>query len=264
MKPDTCCYKETGGHRLDLHVFRPASKAGRRCAGIVFFHGGGWSGGSPGQFFPHCRHFASRGMVAVSAMYRLGGVHGATPADSVCDAKSAMRWVRAHAKALGIDPARLAAGGGSAGGHLAAATALCPGFDDPADDVGCSPRPCALVLFNPVLDNAPGQFGHECIQAWYPAISPAEHVSASAPPTVFFLGTADDLIPVATAERFQRRMRDAGVRCDLHLYEGEGHGFFNYGRTPDHACFRDTVGKADAFLVSLGLLDGEPDALPGA
>ena len=76
------------------------------------------------------------------------------------DAKSALRYVRAHATELGIDPQRIAAAGGSAGGHLAAFTALVDGLDDPQDDLAVSCKPNALVLFNPVFNNGPDQWGH--------------------------------------------------------------------------------------------------------
>jgi dienelactone hydrolase len=72
-----------------------------------------------------------------------------------------------------------------------------------------------------------------------------------------FLGTNDQLIPVATAEQFQSKMKKAGLRSELHLYEGAGHGFFNYEKD-EQKWFRLTVAEMDRFLVELGWLSAEP------
>ena len=122
---------------------------------VVFFFGGGWNGGSPSQFAPHCEYLASRGMVAMTADYRVKSRQGTTPFDCVEDGKSAIRYVRQHAKELGVDPKKIAAGGGSAGGHVAAATGTVRGMDEKNEDSGISSKPDALILFNPVYDNGP-------------------------------------------------------------------------------------------------------------
>ena len=143
-------YKQTEAKELALHIFNPEGhQASDQVPAIVFFFGGGWSGGSTGQFYKQSAYLASRGVVAICADYRTKKAGGVTPDGCVSDAKSAMRWVRAHAAELGVDPDRIAAGGGSAGGHLAAAVALVDGFDDAEDDLSVSCRPVALVLFNP-------------------------------------------------------------------------------------------------------------------
>jgi len=149
-------YKTVGDVKLDLTIQFPEGwKAEDKRPAIVFFFGGGWSAGSPTQFENQAKYLASRGMVAMAADYRVKTRHGVKANVCVADAKSAMRWVRANAAKLGIDPQRLAAGGGSAGGHLAAAVALLPGLDDPTDDKSVSCVPNALVLFNPALVLAP-------------------------------------------------------------------------------------------------------------
>ena len=78
------------------------------------------------------------------------------------------------------------------------------------------------------------------------------NIDADTPPTVVFLGTKDRLVPVATAERYKQLMEAAGGRCDLHLYEGQKHAFFN------RAKFYETLLETDRFLTSLGYLHGEP------
>jgi acetyl esterase len=228
-------YKTLGETKLKLHVFRTDSTVTNRPV-IVFFHGGAWRAGSPQQFFPQCEHLAARGMVAISAQYRLGDM-------PVCvtDAKSAMRWVRTHAAELGVDSQKIAAGGGSAGGHLAACLAVVDGFDEAGEDTQVSTRPAALVLFNPALDVTRHGGRQE--------LSPAQQVRAGLPPTIIFHGTADTTVPVAVVEEFTKAMRAAGNVCELVLYEGRKHAFFTAGA--DRA---STLDAADRFLVKLGYL----------
>ena len=88
-------YKQVGGTKLFLHAFNPKGhKASDRLPAIVFFFGGGWNGGTPKQFEPHCAYLASRGMVAITAEYRVKSRNKTTPFECVKDGKSAIRWVR--------------------------------------------------------------------------------------------------------------------------------------------------------------------------
>jgi acetyl esterase/lipase len=224
----------------------------------VFFFGGGWVQGAPTQFNEHSLYFASRGLVCIQAEYRLvDRANPAPPLVCVYDARSALRWVRSHAAELGVDPKRIAAGGGSAGGHLAAHAGMVDALDDPSDDPIISPKANALLLFNPVLDNGPGGFGTKAIGERYPEFSPAHNVSPDDPPMILFLGSQDKLIPVATVERLKSNMEKAGVRCELRIYEGQGHGFFN-AKGGGGKYYALTVREADRFLASLGWLKGEP------
>ena len=257
-------YKSVEGRDLRLWVVKPAGwQAGDKRPAIVFFHGGGWVGGAPTQFNEHCQLLASKGMVCIQVEYRLipKKTEDATPTRCIQDAKTAMRWVRGHAAELGIDPDRIAVGGGSAGGHLAAFVGMVEGLDDPQDDASISPRAQAMVLFNPVLDNGPDQgWGHARVGERYKEFSPAANVTSDDPPAVYLLGTEDKLIPVAVAQRFADAMKAAGVRCDLHLYEGQAHGFFNH-KNGDNRFYEETVAEMVAFLASLGWVDG---AAPGS
>jgi len=261
-------YKTVGETKLALNIFNPEGhKASDTRPAIVFFFGGGWTSGSPGQFEKQCRYLASRGMVAITADYRVGSRHQAKAAQCVADAKSAIRYVRAHAAELGVDPKRIAAGGGSAGGHIAGCTGTLPGLDEASEDKSVSSVPDAMVLFNPALTLAPvdgndfGGFGArvpaERLGAEPAALSPTHNVKAGAPPTIIFHGKADTTVPFATVEVFAAAMKKAGNRCEVAGFEGQQHGFFNFGRG-DNAMFLATLTQADKFLASLGWLSGEP------
>lgn len=251
-------YRKVGDTELKVWIFEPKSKGAKPLPAIVFFFGGGWTGGSPMQFVPQCQHLASRGMVAMVADYRVSSRNMVKPLECVGDAKACVRWIRANAGKLGIDPERIAAGGGSAGGHLAAATATLPGLEAAGQDLKVSCIPNALVLFNPALVLAPiadvnlegfiSKSNPERFGCKPEEISPAHHVKKGTPPTIILHGKADRTVPYASAEKFADLMKKAGNRCDLIGYEGEAHGFFNTKK------MQETLDAADGFLVSLGYL----------
>jgi acetyl esterase/lipase len=251
-------YKKAGERELKLYVYQPGGKKSETpLPAIVFFHGGGWVGGGPAQFLNHCEYLAKRGMVAIEADYRhLDKAKKEPPIVCVNDAKSALRWVRSHSTELGIDPDRIASGGGSAGGHLAAFVGMVEGDDDPQDDIKVSAKSNAMVLFNPVFDNGPGGWGAERVGERYQEFSPAHNVTKDDPPAIVFLGSNDKLIPLKTLTTFKENMDKAGVRCETRVYEGQGHGFFNFGKS-ENKYYNETVKEMDAFLVSLGWLKGK-------
>ena len=257
-----------GAVTLNLHVFTPPGhQPSHQRPAIVFFFGGGWVDGSASHFHPHCEYLAARGMVAISAEYRVKNLHGTTPQECVKDGKSAIRYVRQNAAALGVDPNRIAAGGGSAGGHVAAAAGTLSAYEESGENLAISSKPDALVLYNPVVDNGPGGYGYSTVQAYWQDISPLHNITANAPPTVFFLGTADSLVPVSVGTGYRSAMESFGRRCDLHLYQDQPHSFFNFDVPDDNSGpfygYQDTLFKTDAFLVSLGYLpDPHKDPSP--
>ena len=253
-------YKHASDTDLQIYRFDPPNfdPSNERRPATVFFFGGGWNGGTVTQFEQHAKYLASRGMVTFVADYRVKSRQQVDPNACVADAKSAVRWIRTHSKRLGINPDRIAAGGGSAGGHIAAVSGMCEGLEDPAEaESEISSRPNALLLFNPVYNNGPDGFSHERVKEWFPAISPAHNISADDPPTIVFFGTDDKLVSVELIKEFEANMQEAGVTSELHLYEGMPHGFFNERKSKES--FLDTVLKMDAFLVSLNWLEGEAD-----
>ncbi len=257
--PTEHVYARVGDVGLRAYVFMPASAPpeGTRSA-IVLFHGGGWYMGEPAWAFSRAQHFAELGMVAVAVQYRLSSPStGVTPLEAMADARSAMRWVRARSGEFAVSPDRIAAYGWSAGAHLAVWTAL------PDDSAGVASRPDALVLLSPAVDVVEDAWMRRILgrRATPEDVSPDRHVRAGMPPTIIFQGRDDTVTPLAGSKRFCDRMRAAGNRCALHVYDGVGHLFTPSTESdkgwpnPDPEVGASAYREADRFLASLGFID---------
>jgi acetyl esterase/lipase len=224
-------YKEVDGRKLEIWMWKPAGwKSSDRRSAIVFFHGGGWRGGNPSAFSRQSAKLAERGMVAFSVQYRLTSQPDISIADCVKDAKSAFRWVRANAARLGINPATIAAGGGSAGGHLATALWALDGINDRADDTRVSTRPVALVLLNPALQFDASPKVREVVahgRASKLNLAPYDHLKPGHPPTLILHGTDDTTVPMQSVRDYAAKVRELGGDCTVVEFQGEAHGFFN-------------------------------------
>lgn len=203
-------YKKTPQEDMYLYILRPQGKTKKALPAIVYFTGGGWVSGNVEGQIPNPAWFRDHGIIGIEADYRVKSRHGTTPIECIQDAKSAIRYVRAHANELGIDPNRIIAAGGSAGGHLAACTYL-EGGDTPGEDLKISSKPNALVLHNPVLGEG---FGSEFFTA-HPEFSPILHVKKGWPPTIISNGTKDNTTPFEVAVKFTRLMKESGNVCEL-------------------------------------------------
>ena len=240
-------YKSAGGTQLRLYVFQTHRRAPN--AAILFFFGGAWTNGDVAQFAPQAKYLAERGMVAIVVDYRVLSRHGTSPFEAIADAKSALRWVRAHSAELGVDPNRIAAGGGSSGGHLALSAAVFNTLDEAGEDTSVSATPNALVLFNPAVDTTRARpFGDRAREG-----SPLHHVRAGLPPMLILHGKADTTVPYSDVDRFCSEATALGNQCRLVGYDGATHGFFN-PRRGDDKWYRETLLEADRFLTSLGYL----------
>jgi len=263
-------YKTVDGTDLRLWVFNPTDlKENDKRSAIIFYFGGGWTQGSPKQFVKHCEYLAARGMIAIVADYRVRDRHGVKATVCVKDAKSSIRYLRKHAERLNIDADKIVSAGGSAGGHLGASVSLLPGFNDPGENSNISCVPNASVLFNPVLvtQEIAGVFDmkegfsakiKERVGAPLKSFSPYHHIKFGVGPMLIFHGTDDETVPYVTAKAFHDKMRAIGNVCTLVAYEGEGHGFFNYGRKANGS-FIDTVKRMDDFLVLHGFIEAVPN-----
>jgi acetyl esterase len=250
-KVEESIYKKTPQGDLKIYVhFPPGWTTRDKRPAIVFFFGGGWTSGRVTQFEPQAKYLAQRGMVAARADYRVRSRHGTTPDKCVEDAKSAVRWLRANAAKLGIDSQRIVASGGSAGGHIAACTAIVPGFEAEGEDLSVSSRPNLLVLFNPVLNTvALGEkYGMSEIGR---KISPNHYLSKDVPPAIIFFGTQDQLNE--GGKEYIAKAKDLGLDAQMYMAPGQGHGFFNRAPWQERTTF-----LMDEFLTAHGYLQGKP------
>lgn len=241
-------YKTVGGKPLKLSVFLPEGYAtGMRFSAIVYFHGGSWKAGEAAWQFPDCAYWRSQGMVAVSADYRLKDRDGVqVPLECVKDAKSAVRFLREHAAKLKIDPDRIVVAGSSAGGQLAAATAMIrdPKSEHADDNHDVSCRPDAMLLYNPY---------YKC-EEW---LSPPAHVAPGLPPSITFVGTEDPVVTPGPLKAFHDALKAAGNASRLYIAEGGKHGFCN-GRNPSNPYFHWSLELADRFLRDSRILAAAP------
>ncbi len=226
---ETFFYRPDGTPPMRLFVVKPAGwKAGDRRPALMFFFGGGWTTGTPKNSIFWAKFAADLGMVGIAPDYRTKGRNDVSPLGSVADSRAALHWVQEHAAELGLDPARIAVGGNSAGGHVALWTALAatPPGSDPAE----APRrkPAALILFSTVSDTSvakgytPKRFGADAV-----ALSPLHQLEPKMPPVLAFHGDADKTVPLGQATALRDALQAGGNLCELHIVPGGGHNFGN-------------------------------------
>ena len=260
-------YRSVDGVDLGIHFYQPVDAKSPTPA-VVFYFGGGWRSGHIGQFQLQANYLKERGVTCCLVEYRIKSKHNVTPFACVEDGRSAMRYVRLHASRLNIDVHRICASGGSAGGHVAANTALAKNCDAVGDDLSIDPTPAAMFLFNPVLDTV--------VESWQQRshndtinglledfgergkdVSPIHQVRGGLMPVAIVHGEDDVTVPFNQVTDFSNRMHDAGNVCRLIGYPGQGHGFFNYRDGKNVEVFADTLVCMDDLLVNLGWINGD-------
>ena len=250
-------YKITQQGNLKLHIFSPLRPSNHLpVPAIVFFFGGGWAGGTPKQFYQQAVEFAKKGIMAFSAEYRVSGKHKTTPFECVEDGKSAVRWIRENASKLGVDPERIIAAGGSAGGHVTACTGVIQGFE--VGNTKISSVPNAMILYNPVIDTTSKGYGIQKVGLLRKTeISPCHHIKQGIPPTLIFHGKIDSIVPYENVERFTGLMNERGNSCNLIGFENRKHGFFNgsaFRPSSNNNDFNKSMKESSKFLTRLKFL----------
>jgi len=246
-------YKESAGKPRRMEIYFPPGHDAKnaRAAGMILFHGGGWSGGSLKQFQAACYYFASRGLVCATAEYQMlsqkdtARLPKGEMKKRVCitDAKSAIRWFKSNANELGIDPTRIVTGGGSAGGHISALATMNPGLNDPADPLDIDTSVVAYLWFNPAFssdDSADKE------------VDIVQFVDDQLPPSIAFFGTKDTWL--AGWDEVHKKLESVGNKnIEVYFAPNQAHSFFN--KEPWRT---QTLIEADRFLVRHRLLSGEP------
>jgi acetyl esterase/lipase len=244
----TVTYCREGGQALAMTLFAPA-RVGRPVPVVLQVHGGGWQLGSRLTTLRASRtagDLVRAGIMVASIDYRLAPKHPWP--DQIVDVACAVRFLRADAAELGIDPARIAAWGNSAGGHLVSLL----GVDgaNPAWSRGPYPQESTRVVavvdaFGPtnltatdfphvtrvlirrVFGVAPGTRDPVLVAA-----SPQLHVAAGDPPFLIVQGTADRVVPASQSKDLAARLRAVGVPAKLVLVRGGAHGLQTPGESP--------------------------------
>lgn len=235
------------------HIFLPENTFTAPRPVVVFFHGGFWDSPTPTQFVPHCLHFAGRGAVAVAAETRTSAKHGTGALEAIEDARALIRWLRHNFDTFNLDPERVTIGGAAGGALLALLTAMPSGKALPAvDGFGCNPQ--ALILFSALVNTATKGLAAERFPNMKSAKahSPSNLIRRKLPPMLFFHGKSDRITPYDDVEKFRRRMRWRGNRCEIIDFQRADHSFFNFNVSQKN--FELTLDAADRFLVNLGLL----------
>ncbi len=253
LTPVIKTYKTIGDTRLSIHIFYPKDfKPENVRPAFVFFHGGGWIQGPAEWGYNICKHFTSTGMVSFSVEYRLANQSSITPVECVEDAKSAIRWIRVHAKELGIDKNKIVAAGMSAGGHIAACLGTIDGFDEKSEDLSISSRPNAIVLLAPPVDPTVDQWFIQILnnRVKPEELSPTHHVRPKLPPTLILQGNLDQTVNCETVKRFAQKMLDASNVCELHLFENRDHLYFS-------SVVPEITDPIDSFLCKIQLISNK-------
>ena len=243
---------------LPVRVYRPSAE--RPLPALLYYFGGGWTLGSIDTSDGICRSLANAaGCLVVTVEYRLAPEHPFPAAVEDCHA--ALRWVAAQAGELGADPARLAVGGDSAGGNLAAVVSLLAHADEDLDLAGqllVYPNTDQLADTGSIIENDdPWLFNRHSVD-WYrrhylatpqdaenPLASPLRAKDLGGlPPALVITAEYDPLRD--QGEEYARRLAEAGVPVELSRYPGMVHGFFGMAGTVDGG--REAIAQAAAHL----------------
>ena len=222
-------FKKVGDVELRLHVAKPKDwKASDKRACLVTFFGGGWTSGTPARSITYAKWAATNGLVGVAPDYRTRNRFNTQPEDCVADGRAAVRWIQDHAAELGIDPSKIVVQGSSAGGHVAAWTAIPdPVTSETASDPVPNPVPIGLILLWPVTDTGtsgyggPKRFGND--EARANNLSVTGRMPAKMPPTLVFHGTADKTVRFENSQAFTGKMKANGNLCELVAFPDAPH-----------------------------------------
>jgi acetyl esterase len=251
------------GADLAAHVFYPqGEELSDNLPVVLFFYSSRWDTGQIGQFAPHALYCCSRSAVSILFEYRTESSHGTGARETMADIRTAIRWVRYNQEHLGIDPAKVIAVGAAASGHGIASAAMIDSvvFDDDSGEAQLSCCPDAMVLFSAILDVSKKGCGMEQFESPKVAktFDPLHHVRAKLPPMLIFHGSDDRVVPPLGIEKFAKKMQRKKNICQLEMFQGKGHSFFNFN--VDVVAYEAAISTADHFLVEQGFFEPSDEA----
>jgi acetyl esterase/lipase len=230
-------YLPEGRKELADLYFPKEMTPGKKYPAVLIIHGGGFVGGKrdAARELNIGGVLARNGYIAMSIDYVLAAEGKPTWPQCLYDCKTAVRWLRANAAKLQIDPDHIGVIGGSAGGHLAAMVAITgpeAGLDpkEPYGDIPCRVN-CAVPMYGsatlmgrekPLL--LIGKSEQDAPEA-YKQASPVTHLSKDDPPLLILHGTADKTVPVMQSEMLHKAAKEAGIVTELVIIEGAPHTF---------------------------------------
>ncbi len=217
-------YGKVGDRSLHLDLYKPRKLQGK-VPGLIFIHGGGWKTGKLQDYRVYTSWFAEQGYVAATITYRLSK-EAKFPA-AVEDAKCAVRWMRKHADSLGVDPDKIVAIGGSAGGHLSMMVGYSSddkSLEGTGGHTDVSSKVAAVVnIYGPydletpegksagVVRDFLGKNSYQEAPELWKRVSPATYLDENDPPTLIIHGTIDEVVPVEQADRIAKRLGDLKI-----------------------------------------------------
>lgn len=235
-------YGLVGDFPLLATLYKPKNSPAKPAPAVVYIHGGGFTGGERDQFEANAAYFTNHGYVGLCISYRLA------PKDKfpaqVQDAKCAVRYLRANAVKLNIDPERIAVCGASAGGCISALAAYAQDvkeFKDLGGNIGFSENvqaaifQCGIYDFMPrtmpfaILDSVKKSYlggKYEDVPQTFKKASPIEYVGKSSPPTLIFHGDADETVNVKHAYLLRDRLKANGIYFEIYIAEGGSHSAY--------------------------------------
>ncbi len=216
-----------------LDIVQPAAPSLADRPGVIVIHGGGWVGGAKEDMLDlFCLPFVRQGMVVANIEYRLAPAAPAPAA--VNDVLRAAQWFGDHAAEYRVDPKRIIAMGGSAGGHLALMTAMTPA----SADLGPVTKIAAVIDFfgiADVADQVTGAHEQPYAAAWVPEqpdrialarrVSPIAYVRKGLPPILVLHGDADATVPYEQSVALVKALKSASDDAELITVPGGHHGF---------------------------------------
>jgi acetyl esterase/lipase len=257
-------FKKAGDVELRLHLVKPKDWiATDKRACLVTFFGGGWSSGTPSKSITYAKWGAKYGMVGVAPDYRTRKRFDAKPEDCVADGRAAVRWIQDHAAELGVDPAKIVVQGSSAGGHVAAWTAIQdPVTSETASDPVPNPAAAGLILLWPVTDTGtngyggPKRFGND--EARANNLSVTGRMPVKMPPTLVFHGTADKTVKFENSQAFTEKMKGNGNLCELVVFADAPHSPQSSKEGEKGKIVKAKIEEESLkFLVKMGLVSHE-------